>query len=180
MKDFQRFLNLFIFEYLPINEKVVFSYRKTVNAKDAILPHTKNKYILSTDIKSFFASMNEDKLKDIFSKNIDNFDKVDIIGKVNLLSGSSINRGDINLNNGKLNIMLDTQKKDSKGKLIGHALYNHIGKITKDQKIVQVYNLERILLLEARNINVLSKITLIIAASSMSSISSVDSFLTKY
>ena len=31
--------------------------------------------------------------------------------------------------------------------------------ITKDQKIVQVYNLERILLLEARNINVLSKIT---------------------
>ena len=32
-------------------------------------------------------------------------------------------------------------------------------KITKDQKIVQVYNLERILLLEARNINVLSKIT---------------------
>lgn len=68
------------------------------------------------------------------SKNIDNFDKVDIIGKVNLLSGSSINRGEINLNNGKLNIMLDTQKKDSKGKLIGHALYNHIGKITKDQK----------------------------------------------
>jgi RNA-directed DNA polymerase len=73
LKDFQRFLNLFIFEYLPINEKVVFSYRKTVNAKDAILPHSKNKYILSTDIKSFFASMNVDKLKDIFSKNIDNF-----------------------------------------------------------------------------------------------------------
>lgn len=73
LKDFQRFLNLFIFEYLPINEKVVFSYRKTVNAKDAILPHSKNKYILSTDIKSFFASMNVNKLKDILSKNIDNF-----------------------------------------------------------------------------------------------------------
>ena len=31
--------------------------------------------------------------------------------------------------------------------------------ITRDQKLIQVYNLERILLLEARNINVLSKIT---------------------
>lgn len=73
LKDFQRFLNLFIFEYLPINEKVVFSYRKTVNAKDAILPHSKNKYILSTDIKSFFASMNIHKLEHIILNNIDNF-----------------------------------------------------------------------------------------------------------
>jgi len=73
LKDFQRFLNLFIFEYLPINEDVVFSYRKAVNAKDAILPHSKNKYILSTDIKSFFASINIDKLKYIILKNADNF-----------------------------------------------------------------------------------------------------------
>lgn len=63
------------------------------------------------------------------AKNISNFDKIDIIGKVNLLNGSSINKGDINISNAKLNVMLDTQKKDSTGKIIGHALYDYTGKI---------------------------------------------------
>lgn len=73
LKDFQRFLNLFIFEYLPVNEKVVFSYRKLVNSKDAILPHVANKYILTTDIKSFFSSMNINKLNKIILENKDKF-----------------------------------------------------------------------------------------------------------
>lgn len=73
LKDFQRFLNLFIFEKLSINANVVFSYRKGVNAKDAILPHSHHKYILNTDIKSFFLSTKIDKLKQIILKEKENF-----------------------------------------------------------------------------------------------------------
>lgn len=69
LKDFQKFLNLFLFEHLPINENVVFSYRKGVNAQDALIPHQKNKFILNTDIKSFFSSINTDRLKTLILKN---------------------------------------------------------------------------------------------------------------
>ncbi|HDQ16476.1 MAG TPA: RNA-directed DNA polymerase, partial [Bacteroidetes bacterium] len=40
LKEFQKFLNLFVFEKLSINQNVVFSYRKGLNVKDAILPHS--------------------------------------------------------------------------------------------------------------------------------------------
>lgn len=73
LKDFQKFLNLFIFESLPINRDVVFSYRKGVNAQNAISPHKNNKYILSTDIKSFFASIDTNKLKKLILSNKNNF-----------------------------------------------------------------------------------------------------------
>ncbi len=69
LKDFQKFLNLFLFEHLPVNENVVFSYRKGVNAQDALIPHQNSKFILNTDIKSFFSSINTDKLKSLILKN---------------------------------------------------------------------------------------------------------------
>jgi len=65
LKDYQRFLNLFIFEKLPINERVVFSYRKGYHAKDAIEPHKHHKYILNSDIKSFFLNVSIQRLKEI-------------------------------------------------------------------------------------------------------------------
>jgi RNA-directed DNA polymerase len=65
LKDFQKFLNLFVFEKLSINENVVFSYRKGVNAKDAIVPHQNHKYVLNTDIRSFFLNININRLREI-------------------------------------------------------------------------------------------------------------------
>jgi RNA-directed DNA polymerase len=72
LKDFQKFLNLFIFESLSINRDVVFSYRKGVNAQNAISPHKTSKYILSTDIKSFFVNIDINKLKMLILDNKDN------------------------------------------------------------------------------------------------------------
>lgn len=72
LKDFQKFLNLFIFESIPINTDVVFSYRKGVNVLDAISPHKNSKYILNIDIKSFFASINLDNLKLLILDNKNN------------------------------------------------------------------------------------------------------------
>jgi len=63
IKNYQRFLNLFMFESMPINERVAFAYRKGVNAVDAIKPHKDAPHILTTDIKSFFSSISVDKLK---------------------------------------------------------------------------------------------------------------------
>ena len=73
LKEFQRFLNLFLFEKLSINENVLFSYRKGVNAKDALTPHCHHQYFLSTDIQSFFLSTDIKKLKYIILSEKENF-----------------------------------------------------------------------------------------------------------
>jgi len=57
LKAFHTFLNLFVFEFLPINDRIVFSYRKGFSAYDAVEPHSKSKYFFQTDISSFFASI---------------------------------------------------------------------------------------------------------------------------
>lgn len=54
LKLYHRFLNLFLFELLPINERVVFSYRKGFSALNAVQQHTQSKYFFQTDIQSFF------------------------------------------------------------------------------------------------------------------------------
>lgn len=63
LKIFHTFLNLFIFEFLPINENVVFSYRKGFSAYDAVSPHQNSKYFFQTDISSFFASISRELVK---------------------------------------------------------------------------------------------------------------------
>ncbi|NYT36340.1 RNA-directed DNA polymerase [Allopusillimonas soli] len=57
LKTYHRFLNLFLFELLPINERVVFSYRKGFSAVNAVQKHTQSKYFFQTDIKAFFGSI---------------------------------------------------------------------------------------------------------------------------
>lgn len=57
LKTYHRFLNLLLFELLPINERVVFSYRKGFNAVNAVQKHTQSKHFFQTDIKSFFDSI---------------------------------------------------------------------------------------------------------------------------
>ncbi|BEV14109.1 reverse transcriptase family protein [Herbaspirillum sp. DW155] len=57
LKIYHRFLNLFLFEFLPVNERVVFSYRKGFSALNAVQSHTQSKYFFQTDIQSFFDSI---------------------------------------------------------------------------------------------------------------------------
>lgn len=73
LKQFQQFLNLFIFDYININKKVVFSYRKGVSTIDAIKPHKQNKFIYTTDIQSFFTHIEIKKIKELILENKSNY-----------------------------------------------------------------------------------------------------------
>lgn len=58
LRVYHSFLNLFLIEFLPINQEVVFSYRKGCSAYDAVAKHAKSKHFFQTDISSFFSSIN--------------------------------------------------------------------------------------------------------------------------
>lgn len=58
LKDYLVFLNLFVFEHLPVLNRVVFSYRKGATPMQAVEVHRKSKYFLQMDIKNFFPSVN--------------------------------------------------------------------------------------------------------------------------
>lgn len=73
LKQFQQFLNLFIFDYIQINKDVVFSYRKGVSTINAIKPHKNNKFIYTTDIESFFTHIEIEKIKQIILENKYNY-----------------------------------------------------------------------------------------------------------
>ncbi|MBP4048776.1 hypothetical protein J9978_04605 [Chromobacterium violaceum] len=57
LKTFHKFLNLFLFELLPINERVVYSYRKGFSAVNAVEKHRDGKFFFQTDISAFFESI---------------------------------------------------------------------------------------------------------------------------
>lgn len=58
-KEFHRFLNLFLIEFLPINERVVFSYRKGSGPLNAVEKHQNGRHFFQTDIVSFFGSIDQ-------------------------------------------------------------------------------------------------------------------------
>ena len=57
LKAYLVFLNTFVFEYLPINERVVYSYRKGVNPHEVAFPHAHNRAFFQTDIENFFGNI---------------------------------------------------------------------------------------------------------------------------
>lgn len=64
---------------------------------------------------------------------IKGFSNINVEGKVEISSESNIDKGEITLSKtSKMIIGLDGTKTDSRGAIIGHALYNHKGKITVD------------------------------------------------
>lgn len=63
LKAYHTFLNLFLFDYLSVNTKVVFSYRKGVSTYDAVSKHSRSKYFFQTDIARFFPSIDSDLIK---------------------------------------------------------------------------------------------------------------------
>lgn len=63
LRAYHRFLNKFLFERLPIVSDVVFSYRKGVNAVDAVERHANSKFYFQTDLKDFFSSLAADDIR---------------------------------------------------------------------------------------------------------------------
>lgn len=57
LKTFHSFISLFILEYLNINSRVVYSYRKGLNSLDAVSKHAQSKYFFQTDIEHFFENL---------------------------------------------------------------------------------------------------------------------------
>lgn len=57
LKDYLVFLNLFVFEHLPVRKSVVFSYRKGATPVQAVEAHRNSKYFLQMDIRNFFPSI---------------------------------------------------------------------------------------------------------------------------
>lgn len=57
LKTFHSFISLFILEYLKINSRVVYSYRKGFNSLDAVSKHAHSKYFFQTDIEHFFENL---------------------------------------------------------------------------------------------------------------------------
>lgn len=63
LKAYLTFLNLFLLEYLDVNKRVVFSYRKGVSAYDAVSKHAQSKHFFQTDVSCFFASIDSALIK---------------------------------------------------------------------------------------------------------------------
>src|SRR4051812_34819269 len=57
LRAYHQFLRLFLFDFLPVNEEVVFSYRKGFGALHAVAPHAKSKHFYVCDIENFFPSL---------------------------------------------------------------------------------------------------------------------------
>lgn len=69
LKEFHIFLNLFLFDFLPVMEGSVFSYRKGVNVLDAVKIHADSKFFFKTDISDFFNSIDKDEIIKVITKN---------------------------------------------------------------------------------------------------------------
>ncbi|AFL73636.1 Retron-type reverse transcriptase [Thiocystis violascens DSM 198] len=78
LKTFHTFLNLFLFEHLPVNRDVVFSYRKGVSTYDAVIPHAKSRHFFQADISSFFTNINREMVNKTISFGYDSVPISDI------------------------------------------------------------------------------------------------------
>ena len=63
LKDYLVFLNSFVFERLPVNERVVYSYRKGINPHEVAFPHAHNRAFFQADIVDFFGSISRALVK---------------------------------------------------------------------------------------------------------------------
>ncbi|WP_321897345.1 reverse transcriptase domain-containing protein [Burkholderia cepacia] len=70
LAKYHSFLNLFVFNHLPIREDVVFSYRKGTNAADAVKNHVLSRHFYQADISNFFPSISADTIKESILRGI--------------------------------------------------------------------------------------------------------------
>ncbi|MGX4727853.1 reverse transcriptase domain-containing protein [Pseudomonas corrugata] len=78
LKAYHKFLNLFVFEFLKINENVVYSYRKGVNVASAVQKHADSRHFFQTDLKSFFNSIDSSIVRETVKNNFDSIPVSDI------------------------------------------------------------------------------------------------------
>ena len=57
LKAYLTFLNTFLFDYLEVNHRVVYSYRKGVNPHEVALAHASSRAFFQADFKNFFESI---------------------------------------------------------------------------------------------------------------------------
>lgn len=62
LKVCHEFLRLFLLDFLPLNERVVFSYRKGLSAYDAVAKHAGSKSFFACDIADFFPSIRRTRI----------------------------------------------------------------------------------------------------------------------
>lgn len=78
LRAYHKFLNLFLFDFLKVNTKVVYSYRKGINVIDAVQKHASSRHFLQTDLKDFFGSIDSSLITSCIVQNIDNLPVSDI------------------------------------------------------------------------------------------------------
>ncbi|AMC33140.1 reverse transcriptase domain-containing protein [Janthinobacterium sp. B9-8] len=78
LKDFHKFLNLFIFDFLHISIDSVFSYRKGYNVVDAVQMHKNGKYFFQSDIVDFFPSIHENLVKSTLKHSLESTPILDL------------------------------------------------------------------------------------------------------
>ena len=60
LRTYHSFLNLFIFNHLPVDTSAVYSYRKGINVISAVRNHANSRHFYQTDISDFFNSITAD------------------------------------------------------------------------------------------------------------------------
>lgn len=63
LKAYHVFLNKFLCEYLELNDRVVYSYRRGINPHQAVGAHAQSRAFFQTDIVNFFGSLHRDIVK---------------------------------------------------------------------------------------------------------------------
>lgn len=63
LKGYHEFIRLFLLDFLPLNEQIVYSYRKRLNAYDAVARHAGSKSFFVCDISDFFPSLRRPRIE---------------------------------------------------------------------------------------------------------------------
>jgi len=78
LKAYHLFLNTFLCEFLEVNKRVVFSYRKGARPHEAVLAHAKSRAFFQTDIEDFFGSLKRPTIERTLRANAPNVPILDL------------------------------------------------------------------------------------------------------
>lgn len=78
LKAYHAFLCSFLVDFLELNQRVVFAYRKGVNPHDAVTRHAKNRAFFQTDIENFFGSVTREIVQSTIVQNAENIPVLDL------------------------------------------------------------------------------------------------------
>jgi len=68
LKDFHKFLNGFLLDYLPVNDSVSFAYRKGASLLQAVIPHANSRAFFQTDLERFFESVTSGLIRKVLDR----------------------------------------------------------------------------------------------------------------